>query len=818
MRTKLKKQMLFLQERGFTLLESMIALIVVGLIVSSIASALTIYQTEQKSIIMDNKYDAVRSKINRFILEDIDPSATITQLRARYPCPAPLNAGPKDANYGIEQRDPATGECLSTNDGSNGIFDAGGSAYIGAVPARSLGLTASHMLDAYGYKLTYAISQNLVLDNALNTGFEGQISIQDETGAIVITNAPFALISHGMDGAGAYSIEGDIVNSCRDLATADGENCDHLVSGAPDATFRESRVKIGDSTEFYDDRLSFSLVDEDDDEWWAPFPDSPDDLRNKNPGIICIGASCDFSDAETNDALLVDGDIQGQGAIRASSGFISGNVSDPANIHDLGTGSIVAGDGGIPVPTEAGMIVAENDVAAQRDLLAGQDVVATRGVIVGPVTNPENIASGSIAVGNINANATRAGQIRAEKDIYSENGKIQALNGGIIAKHNVEAQGSVEAGENVYAKEGFIAAHTDIISHKGNLEIREGSITAEKGITSNVGDIWSGNNVEAFNNLIATQNVEAKNGDVTAGNNVIAMNMAQAASYYYSDSSIVGSSGGTGNGSGGEVSLGDFGCPPGRVFVRMVDGTPVCKLESELDAGINLNCAPGDGLVVNDLGEFECLPGNRDCFMECIRETMVFGQYCARRSGLDYGNACHILSSNMDSDDGFIALSVYIMNSMTTEGFVANIDSLNSKCMAPLSTRPGYMGFNCCRVNCNGEGGSGGTITTVASPLPSCNVGDTLIVDSDGTWICNSPPEPEEYSECNSTICTHPVGVLVTRSDGSQCINPPRDGARCGPPQPPPCRDHVCGQPELTVIEVSGEMCINPRRESGDCR
>lgn len=388
-----------LSEKGFSLLEIMMVLILMGFLVSGFLGAMQVYNAEKKETQMDKTYDSVRAAMNGFI-----QGREGTDIRARYPCPAPLNVGPNSAEFGKEQRKP-DGTCDATTDGSNGVYDVG-TAYIGAIPTNTLGITSEFMLDNFGNKMTYAVTQSHVLDFALTTTPVGQVEIIDESGSSLM--APFALVTHGQDGAGAYTIEGATYMPCRSSVAADGENCDF-----DDAKFKESRTKLGSSTDFYDDRLAFSLVDDDDDEWWGPVADSPNDIRNKNPGLVCVGDSCDPAFADPADRLLVDGSARMLGDVIAI-GLVSSGTH----------------------------VIAGRDVQARRDVLAEGDVSAQGDVISENMIRAEQ----AVTAGNVDVASVSRGDIAAKNDVSAENDVSAARD--VLAERNLRVEGKAQIGES----------------------------------------------------------------------------------------------------------------------------------------------------------------------------------------------------------------------------------------------------------------------------------------------------------------------------------------------------------------------------------
>lgn len=232
--------------RGYTLIESAIAIMVLGLIMTSFLSAYRIYmKTEAQQVTLDNE-SKVKDAITSFFAK-----------KGRYPCPASLTAKRDDPSYGLER------QCDSAvaNDGSVNInypkaidyaagtfvdtdkFGKKEGTYIewnkdditqrvrrGAIPFISLGIREEEALDGYHQRIQYVVTEKLAGNPLDYDKDDAGITIQTNGGnsvqkvAGVDKKFQYIIFSSGPDGKGAFSNYGSMIQPC-DTTTADGENC-----------------------------------------------------------------------------------------------------------------------------------------------------------------------------------------------------------------------------------------------------------------------------------------------------------------------------------------------------------------------------------------------------------------------------------------------------------------------------------------------------------------------------------------------------------------------------------------------------------------
>ncbi len=194
--------------------------------------------SDQQSI--DNLRD-VETALNDFVARE-----------GRYPCPAPLNLAPDTtAPDGTEFGKEGAGACTGTvHDGTyRAVGRAGATVRIGAVPVRSLHISDDKMMDGYGKRYFYAITESLATAGTDVRNDLGAITINNQNGDS-ISDAPghivYALISPGSDNRGAFNEEGELILPC-ETGTLAGNNCDFVSNPSPTATFISSTEKSFDT-------------------------------------------------------------------------------------------------------------------------------------------------------------------------------------------------------------------------------------------------------------------------------------------------------------------------------------------------------------------------------------------------------------------------------------------------------------------------------------------------------------------------------------------------------------------------------------------
>jgi len=228
---------------GFTLVELALVVLIGGILLAALGSALAIYMEKTQLRTTNQRLAAISDALQQHL-----------HLNGRLPCPASRVAVPDTAMFGREVNEDCTSGAHAGTDRATGTD--GRMVRIGAVPVRSINLPDDYALDAWGNRFTFAITEILATAGMYDrTG--GAISIVDSTNNSVVTpdgSAHYVIVSHGRDGAGAYTAAGTAGIPCS-TGTLDAENCNGT------ATFR--RTMLAARTEaagHYDDLMHFRAV------------------------------------------------------------------------------------------------------------------------------------------------------------------------------------------------------------------------------------------------------------------------------------------------------------------------------------------------------------------------------------------------------------------------------------------------------------------------------------------------------------------------------------------------------------------------------
>jgi len=215
--------------KGFSLVElSVIVTISSMVMVTFLHTSKGTAAVDERRITMQ-KINTLEKALNKY-----------AEFFGHFPCPASAIAPPDSDSFGVSNCGSAGVKTITTA----GISE---NAYIGAVPVTSLGLRRIDMIDGWGKRIAYAVSENstsynnykssgatgssIVVLNKFSTGtdLDDQPSINEES-----THAAWFLLSYGKDGKGATGFNGTVQGASSDNASAEtinlpdsGGNFDH---------------------------------------------------------------------------------------------------------------------------------------------------------------------------------------------------------------------------------------------------------------------------------------------------------------------------------------------------------------------------------------------------------------------------------------------------------------------------------------------------------------------------------------------------------------------------------------------------------------
>ena len=290
-----------MKNRGFSLIEVAIALIVVGLITAPMIGAYHIYKMN-KQITQSQGYLQVIDKALRQYVNE----------KGRYPLPAVRNLTEASPLYGQPYLNTpaslaAMPTCAATGGDTNvcktpspGI--AGQMIYIGDVPFAALGLPKMFFRDGYGSKFTYAVSARLT-NAATFAQNGGVIRVLDRSGGPAnnsriggVDAVHYVVVSHGPDRVGGFGLFGALPLACTGPGQ-DRENCDNdgtfnnnfaiLDPANPSSYARYASMPAG--AEHYDDYLTFSTTSGGG--IWNMVTASDTNISTSTGGNVLIGAA-----------------------------------------------------------------------------------------------------------------------------------------------------------------------------------------------------------------------------------------------------------------------------------------------------------------------------------------------------------------------------------------------------------------------------------------------------------------------------------------------------------------------------------------------
>ncbi len=245
-------------EKGFTLIEMSIVMIIVGILIATFSPLYSAYLRNQDLVDTTTTVQTVTSAVGSFRAQ-----------YGRYPCPASSTATRNDADYGHEtdcedEASIAVANCdagICIEESSRAItFSSGGAPVtitprirVGTIPFRELNLQEKDALDGHSNRLLYAVTERLAVKNTFSLD-EGGIAVLNDKDLSAIDppgSAHFIIISHGENGAGART-KGGQLNACPG-AGLENDNCN--VGGQ--AIYRVAQTETTGDAEQFDDIISY---------------------------------------------------------------------------------------------------------------------------------------------------------------------------------------------------------------------------------------------------------------------------------------------------------------------------------------------------------------------------------------------------------------------------------------------------------------------------------------------------------------------------------------------------------------------------------
>ena len=263
--------------RGFTLIEIVVVLFILGVVVAMAAAVTTALSASQRLSTTTTRMAAIDAAIVQFVMQ-----------QKRLPCPANGTLASTDTNAGTETaRNGSTG--CTTN-------EAGG-----VVPWRALGLAETDATDGWNRRLTYRVQPGLAADAALDMSLcdpagsaaatasgacvnpctssavaactspfnyltTKGLKVRNVAGTVIMdpvgapstpaTGAAYVVISAGSTGGGAYLSSGSISTSTTTDGTEEAKNYANVAYTAATSYYVDDSISDGAGASHFDDLVS----------------------------------------------------------------------------------------------------------------------------------------------------------------------------------------------------------------------------------------------------------------------------------------------------------------------------------------------------------------------------------------------------------------------------------------------------------------------------------------------------------------------------------------------------------------------------------
>ena len=206
-------------QAGFTLLEMILVLIILGFVITPVFSLLATEHERRTTVEEGNREKTILVSLSLYLKQ-----------KGHYPCPANPALTPSMDGFGQEYK---TGSNCSSNTASSD-----GNAYIGMLPTHALNLPNRYAANLDNTKYTYAVTQALTQSSTFNNN-SGQIRVvNEESGSFLPDPVHFVLVNHGENMKGAVTLHGSNLAEACIGNTLDIENCDE------DSTFIEAPISL----------------------------------------------------------------------------------------------------------------------------------------------------------------------------------------------------------------------------------------------------------------------------------------------------------------------------------------------------------------------------------------------------------------------------------------------------------------------------------------------------------------------------------------------------------------------------------------------
>lgn len=352
-----------------------------GFALPIIAALLIVASLAATTVLLEHNREAVwkpQSDTKKQLQNVTDSLVKFQRTFHRLPCPAPHDQLPGSGNFGLEGTGCSLGSAI--NGVERHAIGDGKFMRVGVLPVRTLGLTESYNADEWGNRFTYVVIESLT-DPVTFSDETGTLKLISENGT-TLSDGAFAIVAHGKDGKGAYSLKSGTVGvACNTNSSGSGSTGDQqLLSSSRSSrncsygdnngefVMRSSNPQKG--VDYFDDQVAVVAMDTQARGTNLPCrpPATPTPFTWADPSDPLATCSAPFTN-------MASGDTQ---TITNTSAYNSGNAQVRCNNGSLEViSSTCTHTPACPASTTIWNGTGENCSAARGDLENGESVVLT---------------------------------------------------------------------------------------------------------------------------------------------------------------------------------------------------------------------------------------------------------------------------------------------------------------------------------------------------------------------------------------------------------------------------------------------------------
>lgn len=262
-----------ISQAGMSLLDVCVLIILVSLLLLPLINIMKIDRLIKETQQHNGNVEDLSIAISNYALENgalplpADPTLPTTDVNVFKSIPL--------SNIPVDCTNSGPGKKFNGSIDTNGVLCRAKSSvdlnpsrqvYIGTLPVTDLGLPIDNGLDGHGNKFLYVVTKSLTNPATFNDN-NGAISISNFSGAPVINNAHFVILSYGKNARGGFNKDGILTaTSCPSTnneslnyfacKSGGGQKAGHFSAPFSGASL-EHTVNLGSSSSYFDDSLAY---------------------------------------------------------------------------------------------------------------------------------------------------------------------------------------------------------------------------------------------------------------------------------------------------------------------------------------------------------------------------------------------------------------------------------------------------------------------------------------------------------------------------------------------------------------------------------